>query len=57
MTIGDIAAGYTVGGGGGSLLVLLVVLTIVHLLSIACLDVLSRLPFMEVYFLFCYSLD
>lgn len=54
MTTGDIAAGATVGGGGGSLLVLMVVLSIVHLLSIACLDVLSRLPFMEVHFPFVY---
>ena len=47
MTVGDITAGYTAGGGGGSLLVLLVVLSLVHLLSIACLDVLSRLLGLE----------
>lgn len=42
------ATGGTVpGGGGGGVLVLMALLPVVHLLSIASLDVLSRLPFLK----------
>lgn len=43
-----VAVGGQGGGGGGGVLALVVVLPVVHLLSIACLDALSRLPFLEV---------
>lgn len=36
------------GVAGGGVLVLMGLLPVVHLLSIACLDVLSRLPFLKV---------
>ncbi|CAM9150685.1 unnamed protein product [Scytosiphon promiscuus] len=36
------------GGGGGGVLVLMAVLPVVHLLSLAALDALSRLPFLMV---------
>lgn len=50
------ATGGTVpGGGGGGVLVLMALLPVVHLLSIASLDVLSRLPFLKVSFRFCWE--
>lgn len=45
---GIVAAGGEAGGGGGGVLTLVAVLPVVHLLSIACLDILSRMPFLEV---------
>ncbi|CAM9247825.1 unnamed protein product, partial [Hapterophycus canaliculatus] len=40
--------GTTAGGGGGGVLVLMATLPVVHLLSLAALDALSRLPFLKV---------
>ncbi|CAM9231931.1 unnamed protein product [Ectocarpus sp. 13 AM-2016] len=41
-------AGTAPGGGGGGVLVLMAVLPIVHLLSLAALDALSRVPFLKI---------
>ncbi|CAM9794171.1 unnamed protein product [Ectocarpus sp. 8 AP-2014] len=41
-------AGTATGGGGGGVLVLMAVLPIVHLLSLAALDALSRVPFLKI---------
>lgn len=46
MFAGVTAAG--TGGGGGGVFVLMAVLPVVHLLSLACLDAASRLPFLKV---------
>lgn len=42
------STGTAAGGGGGGVLVLMATLPIVHLLSLAALDALSRLPFLKV---------
>lgn len=54
MTQTAAAAGGTLSdGGGGGVLVLMALLPVVHLLSIALLDALSRLPFLKVKLRFC----
>lgn len=45
---GVAAAGTAASGGGGGVLVLMVLLPILHLLSLAVLDALSKLPFLKV---------
>lgn len=42
------STGVAVEKGGGGVLTLMAVLPVVHLLSIGCLDALSRMPFMKV---------
>ena len=48
LTTAAAAGGAAPGGGKGGVLVLMALLPVVHLLSIASLDALSRLPFFKV---------
>eukprot|EP00752_Nemacystus_decipiens_P003116 g2885.t2 len=45
---GVAVTGAAAGGGGGGVLVLMAVLPVVHILSLAAVDALSRLPFLKI---------